>query len=441
MKVLKFGGTSVGSPQRIKAVAELLKDQEQKFVVLSAMSGTTDALYDIVKQLYHADKTEALSAINEMEKKYNKHVEAIFSTEKYRNIVSAFIAEEFTLLRNFASQDISSVEEKIIVAQGEILSTTIFFNYLQETGVPAVLIPALKFMKLNRQGDPDTETLKEKLSALMEDAAANSKAQIKVFLTQGFICRDANDEISNLTRGGSDYTASLIGAAIGAQEIQIWTDIDGLHNNDPRIVGNTSPVHKLHFEEASELAYFGAKIIHPSCIQPARQANIPVRLKSSMDPQAEGTLVSNDMDSKRIKAIAAKSNITAIKIKSSKKLLAYGFMNRIFEIFDHYKTTVDMVCTSEVGVSVTIDNDGHLDKICQELSQVGRVSIEREMCIICVVGDMAWEQGGFEGKIIAAMGDIPIRMISYGGSNFNISLLVKEADKKRALEALSINLF
>lgn len=307
---------------------------------------------------------------------------------------------------------------------------------MQECGVKSVLLPALEFMRTDKNAEPDPIYIKEKLLAQLE-----LYPDAEIYITQGFICRNAYGEIDNLQRGGSDYTASLIGAAINASEIQIWTDIDGMHNNDPRIVDKTSPVRQLHFEEAAELAYFGAKILHPTCIQPAKYANIPVRLLNTMAPDAPGTLISNDTEKGKIKAVAAKENITAIKIKSSRMLLAHGFLRKVFEIFESYQTSIDMICTSEVGVSVTVDNTKHLNEILDDLKKYGTVTVDRDMCIICVVGDLEWENVGFEAKALDAMRDIPVRMISFGGSNYNISFLIRECDKKVALQSLSDMLF
>ena len=302
--------------------------------------------------------------------------------------------------------------------------------------VKSVLLPALEFMRTDKNAEPDPVYIKDKLRAQLD-----LYPDVEIYITQGFICRNAYGEIDNLQRGGSDYTASLIGAAVHASEIQIWTDIDGMHNNDPRVVDKTSPVRQLHFEEAAELAYFGAKILHPTCIQPAKYANIPVRLLNTMDPEAPGTLISNDTEKGKIKAVAAKENITAIKIKSSRMLLAHGFLRKVFEIFESYQTSIDMICTSEVGVSVTIDNTKHLNEILDDLKKYGTVTVDKEMCIICVVGDLEWENVGFEAKALDAMRDVPVRMISFGGSNYNISFLIRECDKKRALQSLSDMLF
>ena len=437
MKVMKFGGTSVGTPQRMKEVTALVtKSGEPVFVVLSAMSGTTNSLVEISDYLYKKNPDGANEVINALEQKYYRHLPELYTTEEYQTLTKDFLSEEFDYLRSFTKELFTSFEEKSIVAQGEMMSTNMVVNYMKENGINAVLLNALDFMRTDKNAEPDPVYIKEKLGALMEK---NAGAQ--VYVTQGFICRNAYGEIDNLQRGGSDYTASLIGAALNAEEIQIWTDIDGMHNNDPRVVDKTEPVHQLHFEEAAELAYFGAKILHPTCVQPAKYAGIPVRLLNTMDPDAEGTTISNATEYGKIKAVAAKDNITAIKIKSSRMLLATGFLRKVFEIFESYQTPIDMVCTSEVGVSMSIDNSANLGGIMDELKKYGTVTVDTNMCIICVVGDLDWSNVGFETKVMDAIKDIPVRMISYGGSNYNISFLIREEDKKRALQNLSDNLF
>ena len=436
MKVLKFGGTSVGTPQRMKDVVKLINDGEQKIVVLSAMSGTTNTLIEIADYLYKKNPEGANETINSLEKKYRRHIDELYSTEEWKEKTLDFIKQEFDYLRSFTKGIFTMFEEKIIVGQGEILSTNMVTNYLQELGVNATLIPALEFMRTDKNGEPDLQYISEKIKIQLEENPGK-----EIYITQGFICRNAYGEVDNLQRGGSDYTASLIGAAVNATEIQIWTDIDGMHNNDPRYVENTSPVSQLHFEEAAELAYFGAKILHPTCIQPAKFARIPVKLLNTMDPTAPGTVISNETEYRKIKAVAAKDNITAINITSSRMLLAYGFLRKVFEIFESYKTSIDMICTSEVGVSVSIDNTTNLSAILNELKKFGTVKVEKDMCIICVVGDLDWQNVGFESAATDAMKNIPVRMISYGGSNHNISFLISEVDKKRALQSLSNTLF
>ena len=554
MKVLKFGGTSVGSAQRMKDVARLITDGERKIVVLSAMSGTTNTLVEISDYLYKKNPEGANEIINRLEAKYRRHIDELYATPEYKQKGMDLIKSHFDYIRSYTKDLFTLFEEKVILAQGELISTGMMNYYLQECGVNSVLLPALEFMRTDKNAEPDPVYIKDKLRAQLE-----LYPDADIYITQGFICRNAYGEIDNLQRGGSDYTASLIGAAVNASEIQIWTDIDGMHNNDPRFVqntspvrylnfeeaaelayfgakilhpvciqpaklgnipvrllntmspeapgtlisndadgggikavaakdnitaikiksgrmllaygflrkvfeifesyktpidmvttsevgvsltiDNTSPVRHLQFEEAAELAYFGAKILHPTCIQPAKYANIPVRLLNTMDPSAEGTLISNDTEKGKIKAVAAKDNITAIKIKSSRMLLAYGFLRKVFEIFESYQTSIDMICTSEVGVSVSIDNVKHLNEILDDLKKYGTVTVDRDMCIICVVGDLEWENVGFEAKALDAMRDIPVRMISYGGSNYNISFLIRECDKKEALQSLSKALF
>ena len=436
MKVLKFGGTSVGSAQRMKDVAKLITDGEQKIVVLSAMSGTTNTLVEISDYLYKKNPEGANEVVNKLEAKYKQHIDELFSTEEYKQKTLEFVKSVFDYIRSFTKDIFTLFEEKVILAQGEIISTNMVTNYLCEQGVKAVLIPALEFMRTDKNSEPDLNYIREKLALQLE---ANPGQEI--YITQGFICRNAYGEIDNLQRGGSDYTASLIGAAVNASEIQIWTDIDGMHDNDPRVVDKTSPVRQLHFEEAAELAYFGAKILHPTCVQPAKYANIPVRLLNTMEPSAPGTLISNETEKGKIKAVAAKDNITAIKIKSSRMLLAHGFLRKVFEIFESYQTPIDMVCTSEVGVSMSIDNTKHLNEIVNDLKKYGTVTVDHDMCIVCVVGDLEWENIGFEAKAIQEMRNIPVRMISFGGSNYNISFLIRESDKKTALQSLSDVLF
>ncbi len=437
MKVMKFGGTSVGTPNRMKEVTELItKSGEPVFVVLSAMSGTTNSLVEISDYLYKKNPEGANEVINQLERKYNKHVEELYATDAMKDGTREYLPSEMNYLRSFTKELFTSFEEKSIVAQGEMMSTNMVVNYMKEKGIKAVLLNALDFMRTDKNSEPDPLYIKEKLLAIME----KNEGQ-QVYITQGFICRNAYGEIDNLQRGGSDYTASLIGAALNAEEIQIWTDIDGMHNNDPRVVDKTSPVHQLHFEEAAELAYFGAKILHPTCVQPAKYAGIPVRLLNTMQPDAEGTTISNKTEYGKIKAVAAKDNIIAVKIKSSRMLLATGFLRKVFEIFESYQTPIDMVCTSEVGVSMSIDSSAHLGEIVDELKKYGTVTVDTGMCIICVVGDLDWSNIGFETQVMEAMKNIPVRMISYGGSNYNISFLIREEDKKRALQALSDTLF
>ena len=433
---MKFGGTSVGTPQRMKNVVGLITDNDQKIVVLSAMSGTTNTLVEISDYLYKKNPEGANEYINILEAKYKQHVDELYNTDEYKQKTLEYIKKEFEYLRSFTKGIFTMFEEKIIVGQGEILSTNMVTNYLLEQGYNAALIPALEYMRTDKNGEPDLEYIREKIKVQLDAVPGKD-----IYITQGFICRNAYGEVDNLQRGGSDYTASLIGAAVNASEIQIWTDIDGMHNNDPRYVENTSPVSHLHFEEAAELAYFGAKILHPTCIQPAKFAGIPVKLLNTMDPTAPGTVISNKTEKNKIKAVAAKDNIIAINITSSRMLLAYGFLRKVFEIFETYKTSIDMICTSEVGVSVSIDDKTNLSAILNELKKFGTVKVDENMCIVCVVGDLDWQNVGFESVAAEAMKEIPVRMISYGGSNHNISFLISSDDKKRALQSLSNHLF
>ena len=437
MQVLKFGGTSVGTPQRMKDVSALITaDGKSKIVVLSAMSGTTNSLVEISDYLYKKNPEGASTLINKLEDKYMGHVEELYDTDEWREKTRAFLQEQFQYLRSFTKAHFTSFEEKVILAEGEIMSTNMVTNYLLEQGVRTILLPALDIIRTDKNQEPDFQYITERSTKALKD-----NPDYQIYITQGFICRNAYGEVDNLLRGGSDYTACLIGAALNAEEIQIWTDIDGMHNNDPRIVDHTEPVRQLHFAEAAELAYFGAKILHPTCIQPARFAGVPVRLLNTMDPSAPGTIINNEYRRGKIKAVAARDGNTCIKINSSRMLLAYGFLRKVFEIFETYKTSIDMICTSEVGVSLTIDNTSRLYDIENELKKYGKVTVEHDMCIICVVGDLRPENRGFETLACEALRDIPVRMISYGGSNHNISFVVKAEDKQRTMQALTDTIF
>lgn len=436
MKVKKFGGTSVGSAERIRNVGKLIADCKKDIVVLSAMSGTTNSLLEISAAVENGDLKQASELTDSLYNKYAATIDELYATEDYKAKAKDVIDGIFADLRALTQKNFSVVLEKEIVAKGEMMSTNLMNLHLHELGINSVLLPALDIVKIDMHGEPDEAFIsKEAKKAL--DAVPDAD----LYITQGFICRNEKGEIDNLQRGGSDYTASLLGALLGADEIEIWTDIDGMHNNDPRFVEGTTPVHNLHFEEAAELAYFGAKILHPTCILPARQHNVPVRLLNTMDPSAEGTLIENKLERNAIKAVAAKDNITAIKIKSGRMLLAYGFLKKVFEIFEKYETSIDMITTSEVGVSLTIDNEKNLARIEAELSQLGTVTIDRDMVIICVVGDLEWTNKGFEAAALEALRNVPVRMISYGGSNYNISFLIKKEDKTKALRLLSYHLF
>jgi aspartate kinase len=432
MKVLKFGGTSVGSPENMRTVMKIITDGEQKMVVLSAMSGTTNSLVEISNLLTGKQPEKALEAITNLEKKYEKVVNDLYATEPSKQRGYGVLNEVFGLLRSLTYVPFTDKEEKIVIAQGELISTQLFHMLMLENGFDAVLLPALDFMRVDSDRAADLPATKTLLSELM----GNTPEPV-YYLTQGFICRNPHGEIDNLERGGSDYTASLIGAAINSEEIQIWTDIDGFHNNDPRFVENTRKIDQLSFLEAAELAYFGAKILHPQTVLPARVQNIPVRLKNTMNPTDSGTLITTESDGTGIKAVAAKDGITAIKIRSARMLMAYGFLKRVFEIFERYKTPIDMISTSEVAVSLTIDNTKNLNKISEELLTFGEVEIDQHMSIICIVGDIIREETGFASRVFNALDGIPIRMISYGGSRYNISVLVPTTHKKSTLQTLS----
>lgn len=436
MKVLKFGGTSVGSADRIREVANLTNDGQAKIIVLSAMSGTTNSLVEIANYLYKKNHDGANEVINKLEQKYFKEVDELYTTKEFKAKGKDLIINHFDFIRSFTKDVFTVFEEKTILAEGELISTAMFQYHLEESGLKSVLLPALEFMRIDKNNEPDMAYIKENIALEL----AKYKG-VPTFVTQGYICRNAFGEVDNLQRGGSDYTATIIGAAISASVIEIWTDIDGMHNNDPRFVENTRPIAELSFDEAAELAYFGAKILHPTSVLPAKLANVPVKLLNTMEPKALGTTISSKQTKNRIAAIAAKDNITAIKIKSGRMLLAFGFMRKVFEIFESYKTPIDMITTSEVGVSVTIDNDRHLNDIVDDLKKYGTVSVDTNQVIICIVGDLVANTKGYANQIFDSLKDIPVRMISYGGSDHNVSILVDAADKKAALNALSAKLF
>ena len=437
MKILKFGGTSVGSADRIKGLLDIINPQNRQIIVLSAVAGTTNALVEISKAYTAGDKDTASTLIHALHDHYRKLIAELFTSDEGRQNGQELIDYHFSLIASFSNQLFTPVEEKIILAQGELISTTLFHFHLTELGIRSKLLPALDFMKIDEDNEPKIDFIGEQLNELLLQSSDHS-----FFITQGYICRNAFGEIDNLRRGGSDYTASLIGAAIGADEIQIWTDIDGMHNNDPRIVKGTEPIARLSFDEAAELAYFGAKILHPHSVFPAQRFNVPVRLLNTMAPDAPGTLIDKDGAAKGVvRSIAAKDGITAIRIHSSRMLLAYGFLRRVFEVFERYKTPIDMITTSEVAVSLTIDDTKYLQEIEQELRDFGTVEIDRDQTIICVVGDFGWDTHGYASRVLDAVKHIPVRMISYGGSNYNISLLLQTEDKVESLRSLHNRLF
>lgn len=436
MKVLKFGGTSVGSPERMKKLLDIIRPEEKQIVVLSAVAGTTNSLVEISQAYLSNDNPRAARLIHELREKYDTFISELFSSPEGLSNGKDLVDYHFNLIASFSTEIFTPIEEKIILAQGELLSTTLFHFYLTEIGIRSVLLPALDFMKIDEDNEPDVPFITDHLQPLLE-----AKSDHSLFITQGYICRNSFGEIDNLRRGGSDYTASLIGAGISAEEVQIWTDIDGMHNNDPRVVKGTRPIAQLSFDEAAELAYFGAKILHPQSVFPAQKYKIPVRLLNTMEPSAPGTLISNESEKGIIKSIAAKDGITAIKIQSSRMLLAYGFLRRVFEVFERYKTPIDMITTSEVAVSLTIDDTTYLEDILQELTSFGSVEVDSGLTIVCIVGDFSAKVHGFAARVLDSLKHIPLRMISYGGSNYNISLLVKAGDKTEALRSLHNRLF
>ncbi|MCB0611262.1 MAG: aspartate kinase [Lewinellaceae bacterium] len=431
MKVLKFGGTSVGSPQRMWEVADLINDGQPKVVVLSAVAGTTNKLVRIGNALQEGNPGEAAALLHALRAEYLDFTEDLLPAGFYQLRARMLLDQQFGRIESLFETPFTAKEEKIILAQGELISTQLFQLYLEHSAIPSRLIPAFEFMRLDAQGEPDMPFIRRAVAQTLDRYAG-----APYFITQGYICLNHEGEIDNLQRGGSDYTATLLGAALDAGEIQIWTDIDGLHNNDPRVVKDTYPVRKVSYREAAELAYFGAKILHPTCVIPAEQMDVPIRLKNTMAPQAPGTLISGQSSGRRISAIAAKDGITAIKIRSGRMLNAYGFLRRVFEVFEQFKTPIDMIATSEVAVSLTIDNPARLEDILRELAPFGEVSCDSGQSIICIVGDQLNEKVGVARDIFDALEDIPIRMVSYGGSNNNVSVLVAGEYKNLALQAL-----
>jgi aspartate kinase len=436
MKIMKFGGTSVGNPERMKALIPLINDGERKIVVLSAMAGTTNSLVEITDLLFEDKVNEASQKNDELRSKYLKVIEELFETEDYRKSGQELIDSHFEYIRNFTLRVFTKLQEKAILAQGELISTTLFHMLLQERNIRSVLLPALNFMRIDKDGEPDSFYIKENIKRELENFSFEN-----IIITQGYICRNAYGEIDNLKRGGSDFTASLIGAAVNASEIQIWTDINGIRNNDPRFVENTSVIRELSFDEAAELAYFGAKILHPSSVNPARESNIPVRLKNTMEPLDPGTLITAGSILLDYKAVAAKDGISVLRIRSDRMLMAYGFLRKVFEIFEAYRTPIDMITTSEVAVSITIDNPEFINQIAKDLKELGSVEIEENQTIVCVVGDFRTERTGSAPEIFEALNTIPLKMISYGGSPNSLSLLIDTSNKIEALRLLSKHLF
>ena len=437
MKIMKFGGTSVGKPERMHQVSQLItKDSEPTIVVLSALSGTTNSLVGISDALAKLDKQGAITIIDTLEKHYRSFIIDLLKSDELRAKANAIIDEHFEFLKITQRISLSDALNKDILAQGELMSTKLFSLYLDQEHIEHALIPALEFMRLDANEEPDLLTIREKLQLTL--AAHPTK---KLFITQGYICRNAKGEVDNLKRGGSDYTASLVAAAVKASVCEIWTDIDGMHNNDPRVVDKTVAIEQLSFDEAAELAYFGAKILHPTCIWPAQQENIPVKLLNTMQPSAAGTVIKKEAGTVGVKAVAAKDGIIAVKIKSSRMLLAYGFLRKIFEVFEKYKTPIDMITTSEVAVSVTIDSDLHLAEIVAELSNIASVEIETDQTIVSIVGNEIAQTSSVLKKLFDAIDEVPVTVVSYGGSAHNISLLLPSTYKTKTLQLINKGLF
>ena len=435
MKVLKFGSTAIDTPERLNIVADIVSKNNKRIVIVSAISGTTSLLEEISDYLYKKNPEGANETISILEKEYQQKIEHTYKNDEIKTKATLFLKEKINYIRSFTKDLFTLFEEKIVLAQGEILSSGIVNLLLQEKGIETKELSALDFIRIDKKNEPDLSFISSSLTKILADNRS------EVYVTQGYICKNAYGEVDNFHFGGSDYTASLIGAAINAEEIQIWTSFDALYGNNSQLMANTSTVHQLNFDEAAELAYFGTKILHPICILPAKMANIPVKLLNIYTPEAKGTLISNDTESGKIKAIAAKDGITVINIKSSRMLLAHGFLRKVCEIFEKHLTSIDMLTTSEVGVSVTIDNTKYLAEITDDLKKLGIVAVDKSMTIISAVGDLDWKNAGLESKVLDSVKDIPVRMISFGGSSCNISFIVKEEDKSRALEALRNTIF
>lgn len=435
MKVLKFGGTSVGSVENMANVKDIINDGAQKIVVLSAMSGTTNSLVEIASNIKASNADKAQESINGLHEKYKVVINALLSDKSLNYEVTHYISERFKFLIESANKSFTPLLENEILAQGELMSTFMFNAFLKQEGITSTLLPALDFMKIDAHKEPSFKEIEARLHDVL-----NKADTAEIYVTQGFICLDANEDVSNLQRGGSDYTATIIGAAIKAEEVQIWTDIDGMHNNDPRFVEGTKPISDLSFDEAAELAYFGAKILHPQTVLPVREYGIPVTLKNTMDPVARGTSITSNHFETGIKAIAAKDDITAIKIKSGRMLQAHGFLKKVFEIFETYETSIDMITTSEVAVSLTIDDNKNLDKIVSELETFASIEIDKNQSIVCLVGHAIVDHESTH-KLFKILKDVKIRMISYGGSKNNISLLVDTKNKIKTLKKLNNYLF
>lgn len=436
MKVLKFGSTAIATPERLQIVTKLVSQTSDSIVILSAIEGTTGQLEEISDYLYKKNPEGANESINRLEKEYLDKVEILYSTQESKKKAKDFLKEKMTYIRSFTNDLFTLFEQRIVLAQGELLSTGLFTLMLEELGIKVSELYAKDFIRIDKKQEPDSSFIQDNLVSLLERNKTSN-----IFITQGYICQNAYGELDNFKFGGSDYSASLIGAAVQAEEIQIWTGFDALYGNNSQLISNTHIVHHINFDEAAELAYFGAKILHPMCILPAKMANIPVRLLNIYNPEGKGTLISNQTEKGKIKAIASKDGITVINIKSSRMLLAHGFLRKVCEIFENYQTSIDMLTTSEVGVAVTIDNPKYLTEITDQLKKLGVVSIDPNMTIISVVGDLNWENVSLEAEVLDAIKNVPIRMISYGGSSYNISFIIKEEDKQKTLQSLNNKIF
>jgi aspartate kinase len=436
-KIMKFGGTSVGKPERMRQVSQLITaDKENKIVVLSALSGTTNALVEIGNAIAAGQREKAGELIAKLDNHYQQFIRDLVKQQPFFEKARSIVAEHFDFLNIILRISFSEALSKDILAQGELLSTKLFSVFLEANKIPHFLLPALEFMSIDDHDEPLISSIKTKLSHLLQQHKDTS-----LFITQGYICRNARGEVDNLKRGGSDYSASLIAAAINASVCEIWTDIDGMHNNDPRVVKKTFAIEQLSFEEAAELAYFGAKILHPASIWPAQLYKVPVRLLNTMQPEAKGTLITEEAGSTGVKAIAAKDGIIAINIRSSRMLLAYGFLRKIFEIFEKYRTPIDMITTSEVAVSLTIESPSELKNIVRELEPFGTIDVEDSHTIVSIVGNEIAQTPRVLSRLFESLDTVPIRMVSYGGSRHNVSLLIRSAEKTETLQRLNRGLF
>ena len=436
MKVLKFGSASIATADKLRTVASIVVKEQGNIIVLSSMRGTAEALAEISDYLYKKNQEGAIEIINKLEKQYMDLVISLFDRDEIKSLAIELISSKFNYIRTFTKDLFTLFEERVVMAQGELISSELFYLYMQDRNINAALIPALDFMRTDKNAAPDPAYIKDKLLALLD---ASKDADI--YITQGYICRNAYGEIDDLRKGGSDFSASLIGVAVDAKEVQIWADVYSMQNNDPRYVKDTTPIRQLNFDEAAELAYFGSKILHPSSILPAKLSDIPVRLKNTEFPEAVGTLISNTTEANVIKAVGARDNITAIKIKSGRMLLAHGFLRRVTEVFENYQTSIDMLATSEIGVSLTIDDDRNLQAIVDDLKKYGTVSVDPDMVIVSIIGDLESEDSGIAVDIMGSMNEIPVRMLSYGGSKYNFSFLIHKKDKEKTLQILNDKLF